>query len=168
MPHKEGRYLLPIIPFFCIVAAKGFLRGTDWLARSATVIGWRRWTRDLSAPLLILAVLHDVGGWRLPRSNEGIRLAERLRQTGSTGLVGQDLWRLGGHPYLWPLEPVTAISPDLLSEQRALSSALEAANWVALRSRSARTVGDAALQVDGFQRDSVWRGEDYVLYKRIR
>ena len=76
LPHKESRYLLPVMPFFCIAAARGFLRAADWLRRSSEVIGWRRWALDLFAPLLVLSVLHDLGGWRLSRSNEGIRLAQ--------------------------------------------------------------------------------------------
>jgi hypothetical protein len=168
LPHKESRYLLPVIPFFCIAAARGFLRAADWLRRFSEVIGWRRWALDLFAPLLVLSVLHDLGGWRLSRSNEGIRLAQYLRAIGRTGIAAQDPWRLGGRPYLWPLEPLVEVSPSLLGDGSGLAAAVEDANWVALRHRVARTAGDPVMRALGFERDAAWRGEDYVLYRRRR
>ena len=130
--------------------------------------GWRQWTRDLAAPLLLLAVLHEAGGWRLSRSDEGVRLTQRLRAAGMVGLAAQDSWRLGGRPYLWPLEPVTEVSPDTLANDVALAAALNNAKCVALRSRVARTIGDPVLQAHGYVRDPAWHGEDYVLYTKTR
>ena len=168
LPHKEARYLLPTIPFLCIAAARGLLRLTNWLQRSTALAGWRRWARELAAPLLLLSVLHEVGGWRLARSDEGVRLAGHLRDAGVVGLAVQDVWRLGGHPYLWPLEPVTEVSSATLADQAALATALKNARCVALRSREARTVGDGALPPYGYSREPAWQGEDYVLYKKVR
>jgi hypothetical protein len=118
--------------------------------------------------MFVLAVLHDAGGWRLPRSNEGIRLAEYLRQTGKIGLAAQDGWRLGGRPYLSALEPVVEVSPELLSDAAAFATIVKDVRWVALRSRVARTAGDPVLRAVGFERDPAWHGEDYVLYVRRR
>ena len=168
LPHKESRYLLPVIPFLCISAARGFLTMSEWLARTTEIAGWRRWGRALLAPLLILAVLHDLGGWRLSRSDEGVRLAEFLRVAGRPGLAAQDSWRLGGRPYLWTLEPVTDLAPEWLSDPPRLAAALKDVTWIALRSRVARTVGDRVLYDQGFERDPAWHGEDYVLYTRVR
>jgi hypothetical protein len=168
LPHKESRYLLPVIPFLCIAAGRGFLRVAEWLRASSQVVGWRRWGRDLFAPFAILAILHDVGGWRLARSNEGIRLAQRLRAAGGVGIAAQDVWRLGGRPYLWSLDPIVEVSPSLLSDPRGLADAVKDTKWVALRSRTARTAGDPVMHEIGFERDPSWRGEDYVLYVRER
>jgi hypothetical protein len=168
LPHKESRYLLPTVPFLCLGAARGMLRMADWLRHSTDVIGWRRVARELFAPALIIAVLHDIGGWRLSRSNEGIRLAEYLRATGGRGVAAQDVWRLGGHPYLSPLEPLINVTPELLNDHNTLANAVGQAKWVALRYRVARTTGDGVLRVVGFVRDPEWWGEDYVLYVRER
>ena len=168
LPHKESRYLLPVIPFLCLAAAKGFLRFADWLQGASEVTGWRRWGRDLFAPMFALAILHDIGGWRLPRSNEGIRLAQYLRQTGQVGVAVQDSWRLGGRPYLSALEPAVEVSADLLSNPSAFAATVKDVRWVALRYRVARTAGDPALHAAGFERDPAWHGEDYVLYVRVR
>ena len=168
LPHKESRYLLPVIPFLCIAAARGFLIVAEWARHASGVTGWRRWARDLFAPLFALAVLHDAGGWRLARSNEAIRLAEYLRHSREVGVAVQDPWRLGGFPYLSPLQPVVAVAPELLSDRRGLAMVIRDVRWIALRSREARTTGDAVLQGDGFERDPAWHGEDYVLYARVR
>jgi hypothetical protein len=168
LPHKESRYLLPVVPFLCITAARGFLRLSQWLRQSAEIVGWQRWAKDLAAPLFLLAVLHDLGGWRLSRSNEGIRLAEYIRAAGGSGIAGQDLWRLGGRTYLWPLEPIVDVHPDLLADRTRLATAVRDAKWVALRHRVARTVGDSTMHALGFERDPQWDGEDYVLYVRGR
>ena len=160
--------MLPVIPFLCLTAAGGFLRVADWLPRAREMTGWRRWGRDLFAPMFILALLHDVGGWRLARSNEGIRLAEYLRQTGEVGLAVQDEWRLGGRPYLSALEPVVEVSPELLSDAAVFATTVKDVRWIALRYRVARTAGDPVLRAAGFEREPAWRGEDYVLYVRRR
>lgn len=97
LPHKEARYLLPVIPFLCIAAASGILRLVDWLQESSSAVGWRRWMQELAAPMLVLSVLHEAGGWRLPRSDEGVRLAVYLHDTGVAGVAVQDPWRLGVH-----------------------------------------------------------------------
>jgi len=168
LPHKESRYLLPVIPFLCIAAARGVLRTTEWIRHCSQAPGWRRSLRELAAPLLALSVLHDVGGWRLPRSNEGIRLVRHLRQSGGTGIAAQDVWRLGGRPYLSPLEPIMELPPPLLADPNGLAAVVKQAKWVALRYRVARTGGDAPLRAVGFERDASWQGEDYVLYRRHR
>jgi hypothetical protein len=123
----------------------------------------------LFAPIFVLAVLDDVGGWRLSRSNEAIRLTQYIGAVnGGTGVAGQDLWRLGGRPYLWPLEPLVDITPDVLGDRVRLIAAVKDVKWVALRYRVARLGGDPAMHSVGFDRDPVWRGEDYVLYVRAR
>jgi hypothetical protein len=166
LPHKESRYLIPVIPFFSIAVARGFLRATDWIRRSPTAPRWRLWTRELFAPLFLLSVLQDVGGWRLSRSNEGVRLAQYLRASGSAGIAAQDSWRLGGRPYLWQHGPLVELPPSLLTDTDATAAAVAGVNWVALRSRTARTLDDSIMHSLGFQRDDKWRGEDYELYVR--
>jgi len=164
LPHKESRYLIPVVPFLSIAAARGFLRMTDWMHRAQTSDGWRRWARELFAPLLLLSVLHEMGGWRLVRSNEGIRLAQHLRSSPAGGLAVQDSWRLGGAVYLWRHGAFAELSPALLADDEALANVLTGRRWVALRSRTARTVGDSVMASLGFERDLSWDGEDYVLY----
>lgn len=167
LPHKESRYLIPIIPFFSIAAARGFVRTGEWIRASAEEGGWRRWGRDLFAPLFLLAMMHDVGGWRLARSNEGVRLAKYLASSGAGGVAAQDIWRLGGRPYLEGQDPLIALPPELIDDA-STAAAVADARWVALRSRTARTNGDAVMFALGFRRDDQWISDDYVLYVRQR
>jgi hypothetical protein len=166
MPHKESRYLIPVVPFLSIAAARGFLRAAAWVRRTAPAPCWRQWTHELFAPMLLLSLLHEAGGWRLARSNEAVRLARYIRPSFPAGLAGQDLWRLGGHPYLWRHDPLVEITPEILQDRGATAAAIEYVRWVALRTRTARTAGDAMLGSLHFERDPAWRGEDYVLYVR--
>lgn len=165
LPHKESRYLIPIIPFFSIAVARGFLRSADWIRQSARAAGWRRWGRDLFAPALLLAVLHEAGGWRLIRSNEGIRLSRYITASGSGGVAAQEIWRLGGRPYLRQHHPVVALPSDSLDEV-VLGPAVANITRVALRTPAARGNGDAVMASLGFERDPGWRGDAYVLYVR--
>lgn len=167
LPHKESRYLIPVVPFLSIAAARGLIRAAAWMRQPAGAAR-SRWARELLAPLLALSILHEAGGWRLLRSNEGVRLAQRVRSSGTGGIVAQDAWRLGGHPYLWQQEPFLDIRAEVLDDREALSGMVKDARWVALRSRTARTAGDRELASLGFTRDPTWRGEDYVLYARER
>jgi len=168
LPHKESRYLIPVIPFLAISAARGLLRACEWVRLSGSVTGPRQWVRELLAPVLLLSILHDVGGWRLVRSNEGARLARFLRASGTSGIAAQDQWRLGGRSYLWDNEPLVGLPPAVLQNHEEMAAAVADTRWVALRSRTARTVGDPLMQSLGFARDESWRGEDYVLYVRTR
>jgi hypothetical protein len=168
LPHKESRYLIPIIPFFSIAAARGFLRCAEWIGASSASLGWRRWAGDLYAPAVLLAVMHDVGGWRLVRSNEGVRLAGYLAGAGGAGgVAAQEIWRLGGRAYLRSHDPLVVLPPEL-PEDGSTAAAVANARWVALRSRTARTNGDVVMAALGFVRDGAWSGDDYVLYVRMR
>ena len=166
LPHKESRYLIPIVPFLCIGAARGLVRAIDVLREPGTVTGPRLWVRELFAPLLILAVLHEAGGWRLPRTNDGVRLARHLQDNGGMGIAAQDFWNLGGRPYLWQQEPLVNIDAAVLARRDEAAAAIAGKTWVALRSRSARAGGDALVTSLGFARDPSWRSDEYVLYVR--
>ena len=165
LPHKEARYLIPLIPFFSIAAARGFLRLTTWTRTAAGDAPWRRFAGDLFAPALVLALAHEVGGWRLARSNEGIRLAAYLAESGEGGVAAQEVWRLGGRAYLNGHDPLVAL-PLELADGASTATAVANARWVALRSRSARSNGDSLMTSIGFIREAHWAGDDYVLYVR--
>jgi len=167
LPHKEHRYLIAVIPFLSTAAERGFVRMAE------SMPAWRSGPRshrsacDLVAPLLSISVIHEIGGWSAgARSNEGVRLAQYVRRTRTSGVAAQDFWRLGGRIYLWQHDPLIDFPAAMLSQRNAAATALAGIHWVALRTRTARTVGDPAMQSLGFGRDPYWEGEDYVLYVR--
>ena len=165
LPHKESRYVIPIIPFLSLAAARGVVHVSDAMCKMPFHGGWRGLAADLFAPILLLSVLHEVGGWRLARSNEAVRLAKRLRTAQPASSAAQDYWRLGSRIYLSNHEPWIDLSEVTLRDP-AIGTILQNVHWVALRIRTARTIGDSILTPLGFVRDSSWQGQDYVLYKR--
>lgn len=166
LPHKEGRYLVPVIPFLSIAAARGLVRVVAWARVDTDAASVRRATLSLLAPLLVLSLLHDAGGWRLPRANEGIRLAHYLRESGGAGVAAEDFWTLGGQPYMWRQDPLLNLDPAMLADAAEVDVALANMEWVAVHPRSVARGAETFIHSSGFVRDPAWRGEDYVLYRR--
>jgi hypothetical protein len=160
LPHKEARYLIPVIPFVAIAAARGTTRVLEFARRyghtrpGAAAAG-------LAAPLLALALLHDAGGWRLPRSNEGVRLAQYLRQQGDGGLAVEQSWRIGGRLYLAHIDPLIEFDERLLEDHMA-----PRIRWIAVDVPTASRL-DPLLSSRGFRRDTSWRGNGYALFTRL-
>jgi hypothetical protein len=166
LPHKESRYLIPVIPFLCIAAARGLVRVMAWADTEPHAVGARRWSIDLLAPLLVLSVLHDAGSWRLRRANEGVRLAEHLRQSGGQGIAAEDFWTLGGRPYLWQQEPLLNLDPQIIAAPGTLTAAVADKRWIAMHPRTATPEVQERLGALGFARDRSWTGDEYVLFVR--
>ncbi len=98
LPHKEGRYLLPVIPFVILLAVNGLrlIRDSAWFRNQPPLAT----TVVLTA--LALSGLHDAGEWRLRRHDGAIAAAESIRavsQPTDTVLVEQ-AWKIGGRLYL--------------------------------------------------------------------
>jgi hypothetical protein len=168
LPHKESRYLIPVIPFLSIAAARGLVRVVAWARVDLAPVGIRRGTRSLLAPLLILSLLHDAGGWRLGRADEGIRLARYLRESGGPGIAAEDFWTLGGRPYMWQQDPLLNLDSAMIADRTAFEAALADKQWVAVHPRSLGSGAETLLHSLRFARDPSWSGEDYVLYRRER
>jgi hypothetical protein len=165
LPHKESRYLIPIVPFVAIAAAAGIRRVVDAAtapranARAALV-------GAVVAPLVALAVLQDAGGWRLARSNEEVRLARLLNARGTDGLAVEQSWRLGGRPYLAVHEPLVDIDSPRLADAVSRRNAFKDVKWIALRQATARQLDAPELASLGFHRDPDWEGQSYWLFTR--
>lgn len=166
LPHKESRYLIPVMPFVAIAAATGF-HGVVQAARAPGPSRLATATGIALVPLVLLACLHDVGGWRLVRSNEEVRLAQFLNAQGREGIAVEQAWRLGGQPYLSTHDLIVDISPDRLRDARSRSDAFKDVRWIALTSASARRLDPAEMQALGFERDAAWQGQSYWLFTRI-
>ncbi len=165
LPHKESRYVIPIIPFVAIAAAAGIRRVVQ-AASAPDASGWTAVAGGFLAPLVLLASFQDAGGWRLARSNEEVRLARFLNARGRDGLAVEQSWRLGGGPYLSAHEPVVAIDAARLRDAVSRHNAFKDVKWIALREGTARRLDVLEMRSLGFERDLAWEGQGYWLFTR--
>jgi hypothetical protein len=150
LPHKEARYAIPLIPFMCLTASRGLQLAADRISRTDPANpGWRP---VALVALLILGIVHDVGHWRLPRTNGDVRFAALVTETTPSDavVVGEQAWRLGGQLYLWPRKLVD-LDPQRLSDPEYLWQRTSAGAWIVLDRRTIdRTHLDQSLQQHGY------------------
>ena len=166
LPHKEGRYAIPALPFLCLCATRelreqvGRIRA-DRLSRP-------QWGAVGLLALLVLGAVHDVGHWRLARTN-----MDTVFATGANAVIpanvtvaAEQAWRLGGHLYL-PSHEVIDLQPDQLREPGYLSEQASQSQWLILSQRASveplvaeflreRNYVKVALSVTG-SRYQLWR-----------
>jgi hypothetical protein len=111
LPHKEARYLIPVMPFVALLAVIGI---RELHLRAFRLRGLHReWLPAAVVAGLALGVLFDAGHWRLPRTNSDVRLASSISTTAAPVLVVEQAWRLGGHIYL-PRRDIVDVDPSTL------------------------------------------------------
>jgi len=138
LPHKEGRYAIPLLPFLYLEAAAGaklLIERTSDLPR--------HWPLAFVAVFLV-SLLQDVGHWRLPRTNDDVRFlwaAEKAIPTNAR-LAGEQAWRFGGHLYLGDRDLVD-LDPALITSESILQH-LRRRDWLILDTRSLAQPGVAA------------------------
>lgn len=98
LPHKEARYLLPIVPFVGLLAGLGLWRIMHGLRQPAASPRW--------APLAVTAAvaastLISISGFHVQRTDGEVALARSIAAEGDvTGVGVEQLWRWGGRLYL--------------------------------------------------------------------
>jgi hypothetical protein len=165
LPHKEARYLIPVMPFLAISAAAGVHRVVQ-AARAPNPSRLATATGVALVPLIVLACLQEMGGWRLARSNEEVRLARFLDAQGRDGVAVEQAWRLGGQIYLSGHALIVDVNPERLRDARSRSEAFKDVRWIALTSASARQLDPVEMRALGFERDAAWEGQSYWLFTR--
>ncbi len=152
LPHKEARYMIPVVPFVCLLAVEGLRRA----ALHNAVARWE-WLPAALTCGLSLGLIHDVAHYRLPRSNADVRLARTLfpRVETPRALAVEQVWRMGGSLYLPPV-PIVDLDPEMMRQDGYLASNLRGGTWVLLdrRSLSATQVRDALTQAGFHQAHS--------------
>jgi hypothetical protein len=101
LPHKEARYLIPVVPFVSLLAAEGCRR----------LIAYARQLSEPKADFLratlivcvVLSALHDMAGWRLARTDADLRAMAAVRAADprpDAVIAVEQEWRVGGRLYL--------------------------------------------------------------------
>ena len=150
LPHKEARYMIPVVPFVCLAATRGFQVVAAAIADGPA--------RRRGLPLGVIAVVvigfaHDAGHWRLPRSNADVAFARQLDAAlpRDATVVVEQVWRMGGRLYLHPRQ-VIDLDPDRLGDAEYLARSVAAGGVVALDSRTVARHGlESALQARGYR-----------------
>ena len=126
LPHKEARYMIPVVPFVCLLAVEGLRRSIQFNAAAR-----RDWLPAALVCGLSLGLIHDVAHYRLPRSNAEVQLARTLFERGETpaALAVEQAWRMGGHLYLPPV-PIVDLDPVMMRRDGYLASKLTTGAWV--------------------------------------
>jgi hypothetical protein len=151
LPHKEDRYVIPVVPFLAVLAAVGWWR---WLERAVA----RRPGRVQVAAMatLALATLLEVEAFRFRRWTGGVDVARYLGSLPAT----RDLAMEGGRSVTGAVlfvpagVQVTQIEPSRLAERAYFWAVMRRpeAQYVVLRSSSLRTHGyDRMLTDHGYR-----------------
>lgn len=94
LPHKEARYMIPVVPFVCLLAVEGLRRSIQFNAAAR-----RDWLPAALVCGLSLGLIHDVAHYRLPRSNAEVQLAlYAIRERRNARRIGSGAGVADGRP----------------------------------------------------------------------
>jgi len=173
LPHKEGRYLVAVIPFLSIVmgcTVWSILAGVEASSNEPAKPNAER--RALVATAAILGILlWELCGFRFPRSEDAVRLAAYVRSRAPSAVAIEQVWRAGGNIYLQSNSRVFSISPFAEDFPPAEKSVLAdpGIRYVALRAdTSGRSSARATLASSGLAPTDDQPGHpSYVLFERL-
>jgi hypothetical protein len=106
LPHKEPRYLIPVLPFVTMGAAWSTWNLLGRLRQGAAALdrepASNRWAVMLVAALSI-GMLLQLDGFRFRRSESAVEVARFVARQKGGGVVGiEQSWKAGGNLYLDP------------------------------------------------------------------
>jgi hypothetical protein len=166
LPHKEARYMIPIVPFACLTAVRGLRVVVDRIRADTRQHAWN-WRPLALIALLCIGLAYDAGHWRLPRSNADVTFAQRAHATlqASARIGAEQAWRLGGRLYLHPRE-VFDLDPNRLADPEYLRLAVPPDAAVMLDGRDVVRYGlVATLQSRGYRKEALAvEGSRYELW----
>jgi hypothetical protein len=171
LPHKEARYLVPVMPFLSMLA--GF---AAWHAIEALNRGWGdRTSSELRRRAAVLATIvwgsfvFEADGMRFRRSESSVDVARYLRaQPEVTAVAIQNVWTAGGRIYLWPIGKVLEASPDGRADPVFIEDLVESSGVQFLSLRATEIEGAEWARLFerlGFEEVSVGSSVSYDRYR---
>jgi hypothetical protein len=172
LPHKEARYLLPVVPFVVTLSGIALWERAQRVlvrAQSDRAVGARM---ALAVCLAIAASLtYEIGRFHVRRSDDAVRLARALaNERGNGGLAVEQLWRMGGRLYLATFSPLIDVDSSVLTRGGAVAAAEDTSvQAIALRADTcARVDCVTLLAARGFAERTPPVRSDYRLFARER
>jgi hypothetical protein len=157
LPHKEPRYLIPILPYFSTLAAAGLWQAIVWLRQTAT--RGREERRERAALVLTVSVvavlMTEPAAYVLPRTDDGITIARYIAaNTPTGGVVAEPAWNIGGRLYLQNAHPFLDIDPAQMRDRALIDAAIRTpgVTWLVLQERDVRAFGyEPLILAAGFE-----------------
>jgi Alg9-like mannosyltransferase family len=172
LPHKEPRYLVPILPFFAMLVSAGLWQAIVWVSTSAPTIDDR--LRERAALILAAAVLAvlmtEPTEYVLPRGDDGIAIARYIAANGATdGVVAEEAWNIGGRIYLSEANPLLDIDASNLRDRARLATIIRTpgVKWLVLQEEHLRGSDcESTIAAAGFDRVVLPGASAYRVYRR--
>jgi hypothetical protein len=165
MPHKESRYLIPVVPFIALLAVSELRRVLSPFATGGEVRPV--WLPVALIAALALGTLHDIGHWRLPRSNGDVRLAADLSAAHPAQTYAiEQAWRMGGRLYFPARTAIVDLDPNALADPGHIWRSTPRDAWIALDAGTAAAHGYASLlSARGYREVAVPSGPRYRVWR---
>ena len=173
LPHKEPRYLIPIMPFVALLAAYGMAA----VLRAVSHETWLPQSRRVALASLVwltfwCTVVYEAEGAHFRRTEREVEIARTIAAAPNLrGVAAEDVWRFGGQLYFRSASTVLDIDPASVETPRPLTAivTLPGLSHVALRRRTC-----IRLECDGLMRESGYSewilggdlGADYQVFQR--
>jgi Alg9-like mannosyltransferase family len=111
LPHKEPRYLIPVLPILSLLAALG-MRSVVFAIANAVESTKREALATLLALAIPLRLIDVTAGYHIRPSDSQVRLAKELGGRSGGGIALEQVWRFGGHLYLPSTTAILDVGPD--------------------------------------------------------
>jgi hypothetical protein len=149
LPHKEPRYLVPILPYFSMLAGWALWR-TIVSLRSGTEFSQSKRERRalLFAAIAVAVMMTEPTRYVLPRSDEAVAIARYIAGVDPPhGVAAQQVWSIGGRIYLPLANPLVDIGPDRMRSPEMFDAVLRTPGiqWLVLQDRDLRRSGYQTL-----------------------
>ena len=174
-PHKEPRYIVPIIPFIAIIAGASFWRLLGNLKKEGglgAIISKPSYAVMIIA-ILFGAVLFELDGFRFKRTEREVDIARHIvQQPTLSGAAIEQSWRTGRQLYLWKLPVLKEIFVGNIMDRDYVLKQISDndVGWAALSKRDIDRYGYGGdLEKLGYNRIRLREKDEkrmYCLYKR--
>jgi hypothetical protein len=173
LPHKESRYLLPVISFFSICLAASFwnlLQQLHSSERNKFLSFFRK--PHVILILLCVGILLELDGFRVRRTEAAVDMARFINEQGTSGAAIQQIWKTGGRIYMPHVQRLDDISPEFISDPKYLHKKISdpGIQFVALQKKDVKRYGYSEMLIqNGYQEASFPTASDrneYLLFRR--